>query len=273
MSTIARYRPPFRWADIWEAPLHDFPIRDEVLAQYLPLSPTMDVLEVGPGSGMTAFRWARQTQSLTLLDVAPANIARLRAALKHLPNVRFLCADICKPELAASCPGQFNAAYAIEVFELLPDPDACLKNLAIMLRPGGCLLLQFPNYLPPRTPGITYVGTRAELDRMLHEAGFTSWSVSALRLRPFAEFLFDFLHERPLNLYRRWRARGSRDPVLVYDQSWAFHQQNRLEPYKHVLHTAWALLSSTMRLGGNCFTDTPLGNDIVNHNLLILATR
>src|SRR5258708_36464084 len=74
-------RPAFRPSDIFKAPLHDFPIRDEILYQYLPLSPDMDVLEVGPGSGVTAFRVARRLRSLTLLDIAAANIAHLRGTL------------------------------------------------------------------------------------------------------------------------------------------------------------------------------------------------
>src|SRR2546428_5928953 len=84
-------RPSFRLSDIYKAPLHDFPIRDEILYQYLPLSPDMDVLEVGPGSGVTAFRVACRLRSLTLLDIAAANLAHLRVALGSQDNLSFVC--------------------------------------------------------------------------------------------------------------------------------------------------------------------------------------
>ena len=54
MSPSRSARPSARLSDLWKAPLHDFPIRDEILYQYLPLARDMDVLEVGPGSGVTA---------------------------------------------------------------------------------------------------------------------------------------------------------------------------------------------------------------------------
>src|SRR5437660_489577 len=85
-------RPPFRWADLWLAPLHDFTLRDDILYQYLPLSPRMEVLEVGPGSGFTAFRLARQVRHLTLVEIAAEVLAVLRQQLRHLPNIHYVCA-------------------------------------------------------------------------------------------------------------------------------------------------------------------------------------
>jgi len=266
-------RPPHRISDIWKAPLHDFPIRDEILYQYLPLSAEMDVLEVGPGSGITAFRWASRVRSLTLLDVAQGNIAQLQLALSHIPNVRFICADIGKPELPQILSQRFDAAYAIEVFELVPDPEACLKNLGALLRPGAHLLLQFPNYPPPKNPGVTYFAERRDLDRLFRDAGFTTWSVYTLALRPHAQALYRTFHEGPLRVYRRLRARPASNRPLVYDQSWTFQQQHRLESFKPLINAVWLALSVAMGCGGECFTATPTGVDILNRNLLVLATR
>lgn len=72
-------RPPARWSDLWKAPLHDFPLRDEILFQFLPLSREMDVLEIGPGSGFTAFRISRMVRHVTLVDVAPQAVTDRRA--------------------------------------------------------------------------------------------------------------------------------------------------------------------------------------------------
>src|ERR1700732_4213615 len=73
-----KQRPPFLWSDIWSAPLHDLPMRDEIIFQYLPLASDMSVLEVGPGVGFTAFRLARRVRHITLLDIASESILQLR---------------------------------------------------------------------------------------------------------------------------------------------------------------------------------------------------
>jgi SAM-dependent methyltransferase len=266
-------RPSFRLSDIARAPLHDLPIRDEILYQYLPLAKTMDVLEIGPGSGVTAFRLAREVRSLTLLDIAPANISHLRAVLGMRDNLDFVCADVCAAGLPERLGRTFDAVYAIEVFELLPDPETCLKNLASVLRPGGHLLLQFPNYPPALSPGLTHFRTKAELGRLLHRAGFSSWRVCALKLRPYASFLYRHFHERPIDAYRRRRAQKGWSRPLIYDDSWAFQHGPRLEPFKYLLHIAWAGLARAMRLGGPVFVHAPLGNEILNSNLVLLARR
>lgn len=273
MSPSPNARPSARLSDLWKAPLHDFPIRDEILYQYLPLRRDMDVLEIGPGSGVTAFRWARRVNRLTLLDVAPGNLSKLQAALGNTPNLKFACADICKPDLAGSFTDRFDALYTIEVLEFVPDAGAALVNMAALLRPGGQALIQFPNYPPPRNPGISYFRTRAELDHALKESAFTRWSLYSLRLTPYAQALFNAFHERPLALYRRRRPREGQQHPLIYDQTWAFQGGHRLEPYKPLLHVAWMALSAAMRLGGNVFERTLLGDEILNNNLLLLASR
>lgn len=265
-------RAAFRLSDIWKAPLHDYPVRDEILFQYLPVTRQMDALEIGPGSGITAFRMARYLRSLTLLDLAAGNLNNLQGALRDASNIAFVCADICKPDVQAELGRQFDAIYAIEVFELLPDADAALKNMSGLLRPGGRLLLQFPNYPPERSPGLTHFRRREDFDRLMREAGFTTWEIYNVKLRPHASTLYSYLHERPLRVYRRLRNNTS-DRPLIYDESWAHQHGHRLQRYRAVLNTAWIGMALAMRSRGDVFEHTLLDQDIFNQNLLVLARR
>jgi 2-polyprenyl-3-methyl-5-hydroxy-6-metoxy-1,4-benzoquinol methylase len=268
-----KQRPSFRWSDIWRAPLHDFPIRDEIVYQFLPLSPEMDVMEIGPGSGFTAFRLARQVRSLTLLDVSADNVSRLRRVLKGLPNLEFISADVCSPMLADSGCRQFHAIFGLEVLEDVPDPKLCFKNLAAMLAKGGYLLLQWPNYPTERTGGVTYFDTQEELYCLLESAGFEKWALFSLRLRPYAAFLFRAFHERPLRLFRRLRYGQGGKRARTYDQTWAFQYGERFERHRPLLYGAWAVLLLALRLGGDCFERTLIEQGSIQRNLLLVARR
>jgi SAM-dependent methyltransferase len=263
----------FRFSDIWDSPLHDFPIRDEVLHQYFVLPPEAKVLEIGPGSGFTSFWLSRNVRHLSLVDVAPGNVKKLKHALSGLGNVSVVCADVCQPGLKRKVGDGFDAAYAIEVLEFLSDPGKCVKNLADVLRPDGQLLLQFPNYPPPRSQGISYFPRREDLDGVMQAAGFASWDVYALRLRPLANALYRVFHERPIELYRRLRDRGGTALPLNYDEVWAFQQGQRLERYKCAVHSVWTILAAFIHAGGPCFAREALGGAVVNRNLLVVARR
>jgi SAM-dependent methyltransferase len=265
--------PSFRISDIWKAPLHDLPIRDEILYQYLPLNPTMKVMEVGPGSGFTAFRLSRHVREISLVDVSFHNATRLRRELDAIPNLRFFCADVSMPGLAEITGTRFDAIYGLEMFEYVTDPSMCLRNFALGLREGGTLLLEFPNYPPEKSPGITFFRQRKELDAMLRAAGFQSWEVHALRLRPWARLLFDLFHERPMQAYRRTRERGKRWKPLTYDQTWAFQKKSHSSLTRACVHTFWTTLSGAMRLGGECFQQVSLGEEILNNDLVLVAHK
>jgi SAM-dependent methyltransferase len=268
-----RNRPSFHLSDVWRAPLHDLPIRDEILFQYLTLNRDMRALEVGPGSGYTAFRVSRLVRGLTLAEVGADNVVQLRRSLARLRGVKIVCADLCDPGFADVAGGPFDAVWAIEVFELLPDPEIALHNLAAVVAGGATLLLQFPNYPPTVSPGPTHYETREAFDAQMRDAGFSRWAVFSVSLRPRAGWLYHQLHERPVNTLRRLRTGRSQGPPLTYDETWAFREGHRLTRYRALLHAAWGGLLAAMRLGGGVFERTLLHDDIFNKNLLVLARR
>jgi SAM-dependent methyltransferase len=266
-----RQRPTARLSDIWKAPLHDLPVRDELLYQYLPLSAGMKVLEIGPGSGFTAFRLSRQVNQLVLQDVSPGNIDRLKRDLHELSNVSFACADACSPGLPDVVGTGFDAVIGIEVFEYILDPGTCLKNLADVLKPGGCLFLQWPNYPLDGAGGVTWFRSRREIDCLMEAARFTSWDLYSLQLNSYAGAIFRIFHEAPLRWYRRNRQRTAAAKPRTFDETWAFRSGHQLAPYRFILHSAWALFSAMMRVGGDCFQRSPVESREVNRNLLLIA--
>lgn len=271
-------RPPrSHLSDLWRAPLHDFPIRNEIVYQYLPLTPGMSLLEIGPGDGFAAFRLTRMVRRMVSVDIAAGNVASLKQALRGATNLSFICADVARPGFAQVVGGQFDAAFALEVLEYVLDPLTCFKNLADVLRPGGRLLIEWPNYPPGVTGGSTYFAARSQVDGLLRAAGFASWDLYALRLRPWASCVWRHFHERPLRLLRRLRRKGTgglaQHEQRGYDQTWAFQSQQRLQRSKLVVHLAWALLAWSLGLGGDCFERIPLTGEGLDGNLLLLARR
>ncbi len=266
-------RPSLRWSDLWRAPFHDFPIRDEILYQYLPFTPDMDVLEIGPGSGITAFRLERCVRQIFLVDASPLNIARLQRTLGNAARFSMHSVDVCAPNLGQILGRQFDAIYALEVFEYISQPGKCLNNLAAMLKPGGRLLLQFPNYPPSKTGGVSYFEAKRELDQLMEAAGFEQWRFYALKLRPGAQAFYSFFHERPLRLYRRLREHNGDSKPQTYQETWAFRKSSGIERLRIPLNAAWMLLGALVRLAGNAFEVRWLEENIKDCNLLVLARR
>jgi SAM-dependent methyltransferase len=266
-----RQLPSFRFSDLWNAPIHDFPIRDEILYQCLILSKTMSVLEIGPGSGFTAFRMSREVHDSTLVDLSEQSIGQLEQKLKALGNLSFVAADICNPNLAERVGRKFDVAFALAVFDVVPDPAACLKNLSATLKPGGRLLLQFPNYPPPKGRAPRWFVHRSEIDQMLCEADFDSWEVFALKLSPLSAFIFEYFHETPIRLLRRLRRPVRNADPTKYETTWAYQRRQRLQPMKFWMHSLWSFLLGIVHLEGECFRLNPLRDDVLSNNLLILA--
>jgi SAM-dependent methyltransferase len=95
-----------------------------------------DVLEVGPGPGLTTDLLRRRTAKLTAVELDAELAASLAARLSDT-NVDVVHADATDSGLAS---GRFSAATCFSMLHHIPDPetqDRLFAELCRMLRPGG----------------------------------------------------------------------------------------------------------------------------------------
>jgi SAM-dependent methyltransferase len=266
-------RPHFAWSDIWKAPLHDFPIRDEILFQFLPFSPEDEILEAGAGAGFTVFRLARQVRHIFALDISIEPLRELERNMYGFRNVDYVCANLSEPGLREKIPAGVTVAFALDVLEYVPNPGCCLRNLAEVLRPGGEVLISFPNTPPPKGDGVTYFRDINQLHELLNNAGFTRHEIFAVKLRPWSAAVYRILHELPLFLYRRLRPGNAKDRPQTYEATWAFRNRNSVMKLKSVLHLYWFFVAFLLHIGGHVFRPLPIATGIESRQLVIRAWK
>ena len=273
-STNRKSRPGGRWSDLWNAPIHDFPVRDEILYQYLPIAAEMNILEIGPGSGFTAYCLSPRVGQVTLMDVADEPIQDLKRKLEFLGNVRFTRGDAGGSDFARLQTSEFDLVFGLDVFEYVKDARTCLANLASVLRSGGQLFLTYPNSGTEIGDGVNYFTRLENIEQLLTFAGFRCWRVFAVRPTRYAALVYKLMHEWPLQLYRKLRRADVESLPQTYEATWAFRFGRKLERYKVLLHGYWAILAAILRLGGDLFVAEPVGsNDIVGKQLVIEAWK
>lgn len=94
------------------------------------------VLDVGAGAGAFSSRLARAGYDVTACDVEAGKWAAT--------GVTFVETDLDR-RLGAAVGGPFDAACCIEVIEHIENPWHLFRELAGVVRPGGCLVLSTPN--------------------------------------------------------------------------------------------------------------------------------
>ena len=103
-----------------------------LLIESLPSGATL--LDLGCGAGLPTTQLLAQHFVVTGVDISAQQIARARE--EHIPNARFLQADITKLHLA---PASFDAVAAF--FSIIHVPrhqhPRLLRKIATWLRPGG----------------------------------------------------------------------------------------------------------------------------------------
>jgi len=145
------------------------------------------VLNIGCGVGRVDLYLAPHVKELWAIDVSGEMLARAKERLRAWENVRFL--EVGNRDfLAAFEDGSMDVVFSYLVLQHLEKEDAVkyLREAARVLKPGGVLATQFPNYLSPeyervllvesqiaeRSPGRVRPYTEEEVRRTLAVLGF-----------------------------------------------------------------------------------------------------
>jgi SAM-dependent methyltransferase len=142
-------------------------------------------LDAGTGNGAFAMYAATRGNRVTGVSDFPPSLtkARRRAQIAGLDGVRFEPLDLRRLDRAADELGSFDQVLCFEVIEHILDDRKLLRDLAIVTRPGGRLLLTTPylHHVPyfdehvseHEDGGHVRVGyTHDQMETLLREAGF-----------------------------------------------------------------------------------------------------
>jgi ubiquinone/menaquinone biosynthesis C-methylase UbiE len=134
----------------------------------LELTGTERVLEIGPGGGFFSVELANRLDSgrLDLFDIQPQMLAKARHKLQEAGHHDV---GYTAGQAGAALPfpaGTFDAAFLAEVIGEVPDKQACVRSLAVVLKPGGKLVFH-EAFLDPDRLSVP------ELRALCEPAGFT----------------------------------------------------------------------------------------------------
>lgn len=175
-----------RWTH--EAGIRTDHVQAEIVRELMAAAPAGPFLELGIGTGRFGVRLASRAHPCVGVDAsgemlrATADRARREGKTAHVRLLRG--SGLALPVGSAS----LDSALCINVMSHIPAAEVAVRELARVLRPGGTLVISFPNAASPYLPYAALVRlTRRSLHRGVHTRWFTPNEIrSALTSAGFA---------------------------------------------------------------------------------------
>jgi SAM-dependent methyltransferase len=164
---IGTFPYPHQAAALLDNPLRRRMERPADSIDVLELTGNERVLEIGPGGGFFSVELANRLESgqLDLFDIQPQMLTKARHKLEQAGHH---AVGYTAGQAGAALPfpaDTFDAAFLAEVIGEVPDKQACVRSLAVVLKPGGKLAFH-EAFLDPDRLSV------AELRGLCEPAGF-----------------------------------------------------------------------------------------------------
>jgi SAM-dependent methyltransferase len=105
-----------------------------------------NVIDIASGPGVMIQGLRAKNCTVTCVDAAPEMIARAKEEFPDSDTVRSMVGDAYGLDLPA---GTYDIALAMGLIEYLEDEGKFLEEAKRLLKPGGSLIVTFPNYVSP----------------------------------------------------------------------------------------------------------------------------
>ena len=107
------------------------------------IQPGQKILEAGSATGVFSFEYEKFGIDLTSVDLSPENIKWASDKAKKLNSkVKFQVADI---ESLPFHDNTFDGVLSFSTLRYVPNVDLALKEIYRVIKPGGYIILDFPN--------------------------------------------------------------------------------------------------------------------------------
>lgn len=148
---------------------------------------SMQVVDVGAGTGFVAAGMASRVESVIGVDNSPAMLARARRNLDSLgiSNVDLVESSIFALPLA---DGSVDAACANMVLHHAEDPAAMLAEMSRVVKPGGAVVItdevEHPYEWMRHEHADAWLGfSEDHIERLFSEAGLTAYGYESLGMQ------------------------------------------------------------------------------------------
>ncbi|WP_207061909.1 class I SAM-dependent methyltransferase [Motiliproteus sp. SC1-56] len=144
------------------------------LNRQLALTPELEVMDFGAGTGLVAVQLASKVRQIWAVDISPAMLEKLIAKPELAGKVTACCQDL----LVAPLDRRFDLIVSAMALHHVEDTQALLKTFAAHLKPGAEIALadldrEDGSFHPAGTPGIFHHGfDRERLREALEALGF-----------------------------------------------------------------------------------------------------